>query len=178
MVRITWSAEKSPMDNSKGKIKNWSPVNDTEFFYEWQHDNLDRVSVVVAEDKYDEEKYTTLVLVDGKEERKIYTSNLRDDLSAYNRDDVRLATVQWMKSNPLVMDENGVWYEQDMSTKTSNLPTWRNPITGTKVRKKGDTFYLDTSVSEPGGLFDPELEGREARSEESRNEWMRNNTFT
>jgi hypothetical protein len=180
MVVVKWSAEKKEIDTSKGKMENWSRVTDTPYFYEWSHDNLD-VSVAVVEDDWDEEKYETIVLVDGVEERDLHLAAFREEWSTYNKQDVKTAAVQWLKSHPLNMDEMGVWYRLDMSGKTSNLATWKNPITGTKVRYKdgysSTVFFVDSSVGEPGGLMDPEIEGFEAKDKENRYEWMRNHTY-
>lgn len=182
MVKVSYTYTPPEENRSQGKMHNWSRVKETQYYYEWQHDLNDRISVAITDSDHDE-GYETIILIDGKKERSLHITFMDDRYSRGNREDMRKATAQWLKRHPLEETERGYWRKQDANKSMTNLPHWRNVITGTTVMYKsgydmsGDSFYIKDAASDEGGLFNPLIEGYNAGSEEERNRWMRNHPY-
>lgn len=182
MVRVSYTSTPLEEDKSQGKMQNWSRMKGTRYYYEWQHDLNERISVAITDSNHDS-GYETDILIDGKHERRLTITFMDDRYSRGNREDMRKATVQWLKRHPLEETEKGYWRKQDSSKSMTNLPHWRNLITGTTVMYKsgydmsGNKFYIKGAGGDEGGLSDPLIEGYDASREEERNKWMRDHPF-
>jgi hypothetical protein len=177
MVALSFKYNPPEEDDSTGKIRNWSRVKETPYQYEWSHDIQDRLSVAVMHHPDEQGEYKVQIFLDNQELKRIFVSFMDDRYSDTNKEDMRRATAQWLKRHPLNDPETGNWEKRDSDGTLTNLPSWRNNVTGSVVMYAASekAFYFDSGGE--GGLFDPILDGYEATKSKYRNEWMRNHPY-
>ena len=104
-------------------LKNWKKLKRTKHRHEWRHYGLGKLRVTVERGN---NGYTASVEYKNKK-RNISRKNVSEKQA-------NKIALKFLNNHPLNDWKNkGVWYRRNSKRTLTNLPSWRNPVTGTLV---------------------------------------------